>query len=184
MAAVELPYHLPPRIPIAGYDSLFVIGDSLSMGAESPDRNWPELLGHTLGLRVHRFAFGGARVETAIHNARRIDQDKTLVLLEIGGNDLFNNTQDFEAHLRQMLDTVCAGQRRVAMLELPLPPSYNRFGKAQRHLADCFGVSLIPKRYLARVLGTPGATNDGLHLSSYGHVILAETLAGMFNREE
>jgi lysophospholipase L1-like esterase len=47
-------------------------------------------------------------------------------------------------------------------------------------LAKEHGVILIPKRFLARVLGMPGATTDGLHLSNTGHVLLAETVAGLF----
>lgn len=36
---------------------------------------------------------------------------------------------------------------------------------------------------LAHVLGAPGATSDGLHLSNHGHKLLAETLAGLFTRK-
>jgi len=38
---------------------------------------------------------------------------------------------------------------------------------------------LIPKRTLTRVLGAPGATVDGLHLSVRGHAELACALAPM-----
>jgi acyl-CoA thioesterase I len=65
------------------------------------------------------------------------------------------------------------------MIELPLPPLYNRYGIVQRALAKSHGVTLIPKRILAKVITTPGATVDGLHLSNTGHTLLARALSEM-----
>jgi lysophospholipase L1-like esterase len=62
----------------------------------------------------------------------------------------------------------------VVMLELPLPPLYNRFGEIQRRLARRYDVVLIPKRYFASVLIGGDATLDGLHLSPAGHRKMAE----------
>jgi hypothetical protein len=52
----------------------------------------------------------------------------------------------------------------------------------QRALAKSHGVTLIPKRYLAKTISTPGATVDGLHLSNTGHVLFARTLSEMLPR--
>jgi acyl-CoA thioesterase-1 len=60
------------------------------------------------------------------------------------------------------------------MLELPLPPTFNRFGEIQRRLARRHNVVLIPKRYFASVLVGEEATLDGLHLSPSGHRKMAE----------
>ena len=79
---------MPPKIPLAKSDTLFVVGDSLSMGADPPGKNWPEFLGDLAGLKVRNLSFGGAKVESALDNAQRINQDDALVILEIGGNDL------------------------------------------------------------------------------------------------
>jgi acyl-CoA thioesterase I len=73
-----------------------------------------------------------------------------------------------------------AGPRLVVMLELPLPPLYNRFGEIQRRLARRHGVVLIPKRYFASVLIGEQATLDGLHLSQSGHQKMAEMIWGLF----
>ena len=81
-----------------------------------------------------------------------------------------------------MMALVCGPHRRVAMIELPLPPFYNRYGMVQRALAREHGVKLIPKRFLAGVMGTPGATVDGLHFSNTGHVLFARALLGMLTR--
>lgn len=150
------------------------------MGANPPGKNWPELLGEELGLPVENFSFGGAMLDTALHNAQRIDSDNALVILEIGGNDLLNGRRDFEKNLKRMLDTVCRSNCRVVMIELPLPPFHNAYGRAQRELARKYGVVLIPKRYLAAVMATPGATVDGLHLSNKGHELLAARLLTFF----
>ena len=79
-----------------------------------------------------------------------------------------------------MLAGVCRPHRRVVMLELPLPPFYNRYGTVQRALAKSYGVTLVPKRCLAGIITTPYATVDGLHLSNLGHALLARSLFEMF----
>lgn len=180
MATTEGVYYLPPRIDLAGCETLFVIGDSLSMGANPPGENWPVLLGEKLGVPVENFSFGGATLESALHNAARIDKDNALVILEIGGNDLLSGRRDFVPNLERMLATVCKSQRRVVMMELPLPPFFNSYGIAQRRLARAHGIALIPKRYLAATLAAPGATVDGLHLSNKGHELLAQKLHALF----
>jgi len=181
MVAWELPHQFPARIPTFGCDSLFVVGDSLSMGADPPGKNWPELLGDKAGLATKNYSFGGAKVDSSLSNAERIDRDRALVILEIGGNDLLSGSVGFETKLEQLLKAACTGQRRVVMLELPLPPFFNRFGVVQRRLAREYGVTLVPKRYLARVLATPGATVDGLHFSNKGHELLAGALFALFD---
>ena len=65
------------------------------------------------------------------------------------------------------------------MLELPLFPLQNAFGEAQRQVAAKYGVALLPKRCFAAVLGTEGATHDGLHLSQVGHDAMAKVIASV-----
>jgi len=139
------------------------------------------LLGELVQRKVRNFSFGGAKVESALANAERITQADALVILEIGGNDLLAETSipKFQEDLEKMLTLVCGPHRRVAMIELPLPPFYNRYGMVQRALAKSHGVTLIPKRYLAKVISTPGATVDGLHFSNTGHALFAHLLAGL-----
>jgi len=181
MIRTEVLYSMPPKIRLAKDATLFVVGDSLSMGADPPGKNWPELLGDLAGLKARNFSFGGAKVESALDSARQINQDDALVILEIGGNDLLGGTSipKFREDLEKMMALVCGPHRRVAMIELPLPPFDNRYGMVQRALAKCYGVTLIPKRYLAKIICTAGATVDGLHLSNAGHALLARALSQM-----
>jgi len=182
MVWAEVRCSLPPKIPLPEGIMLYVVGDSISMGADPPGKNWPDLLGEMTGLKVRNLSFGGAKVATALDNALRINQDDALVILEIGGNDLLGGTsiRAFRQDLEQMLDGVCRPNRRVVMIELPLPPFCNRYGRVQRALARSYGVTLIPKRCLARVITTPHATVDGLHLSNLGHALFARSLFELF----
>lgn len=175
-----------PAIPFETGKTLVVLGDSMCMGADPPGKNWPELLGELAQLKVHNFSFGGAKVESSLSEARRISEDDALVIIELGGNDLLGGTRipEFRQDLEKMLGLVCGPHRRVAMIELPLPPFYNRFGMVQRELAKSHGVTLIPKRYLAKIICTPGATVDGLHLSNAGHTLLAHAIFEMFIRTQ
>jgi len=181
MVGMEIRCSMPPKIPFAKSDTLFVVGDSISMGADPPGKNWPQLLGDLAKLKVQNFSFGGAKVESSLDNARRINQDDALVILEIGGNDLLGGTSipQFREDLEKMMALTCGPHRSVVMIELPLPPFYNRYGMVQRALAKEHGVTLIPKRYIADVMSTPGATVDGLHFSNTGHVLFARALFGM-----
>lgn len=178
LVGLEIPYHLGRHVAYPDHGVIYVVGDSLSMGADTLEQNWPQRLGTLAGLPTQNLGFGGATVASALSNAKRIQGDAALVILEIGGNDLLGGTPaaKFEDDLRTMLEVVCLEDRAVLMIELPLPPTYNRFGSIQRRLAREYGVQLVPRRVLARVLTTSGATTDGLHLSNEGHELLADAL--------
>lgn len=181
MVRTEVVHSRRPTIPFASGDTLFVLGDSMCLGADPPGKNWPELLGDLAQLKVRNKSAGGATVASTLSEARLINQDDALVIIEVGGNDLLGGTSipKFREDLDKMLALVCGPRRRVVMIELPLPPFYNRFGMVQRDLAESHGVTLIPKRYLAKIICTPGATVDGLHLSNTGHTLLAYAIFEM-----
>ncbi|NLV41761.1 MAG: hypothetical protein GXY15_11110 [Candidatus Hydrogenedentes bacterium] len=181
LAAWELPRQFIRPFPLAADETFHVIGDSLSMGADTPDGDWPNLLGGALGIPIVRHAHAGATVGTALSYADEIPEDqKAAVLVELGGNNLLGGKGDFARELDEMLGRLRRSGRRVVMVELPLPPLYNAYGTAQRRLARRHGVTLIPKRVLAGVFAAPGATTDGLHLSDEGHRALAAALAECF----
>jgi acyl-CoA thioesterase-1 len=219
VVAWEISWQLPPRGLDGQGDRLVVIGDSLS--AEDFTEGgapWPTLLGREHGIEVKNLAFSGAKAGSAAKRVASGDFAGAVVLLEIGGNDIFGGTTsaEFERDLEALLATICRhgpeeraepppqatrasvntqsvdddsksnrqaarpplakGGRAfvVMMLELPLPPLYNRFGEIQRRLARRYEVVLIPKRYFASVLIGEEATLDGLHLSPAGHKKMAE----------
>lgn len=181
MMTYELPYHISPRISTAGISRIYVIGDSLASGAEPKGKNWPEIIGDVSGIPVVSLSFPGATTKTILKNTDKIQDESSIVLLEIGGNDLLAGNPTFYEDLDRLMGLVAAPNRHLVMVELPLPPSFNRYGMVQRALAKKYDATLIPKKHLASVLSTKGATEDGLHLSISGHKYLAEHILGLLD---
>jgi acyl-CoA thioesterase I len=161
-----------------GSPKLYIIGDSITAGLGGKMETWPQLLAKSRPVEVVDLARMGATTASALQQADALPKDGGLVLLEIGGNDLLGTTSaaDFERDLDRLLNQVCVPDRMVLMFELPLPPFYNEFGRAQRRLASNHGVILIPKRFLASVLTGPGATLDSIHLDRFGHEKMADVV--------
>ena len=63
-------------------------------------------------------------VTSAIHQANQVYSENAIVLLEIGGNDLFDSTpySQFKGDLSQILSIVSDHKSTVVMLELPILP--------------------------------------------------------------
>jgi acyl-CoA thioesterase-1 len=175
--AIEAPWHARPEPPQETWRRLVVIGDSLStsLRGETP---WPEVIAREHNINVTNLAQAGATAFSANVQARAVPPGRALVIVEIGGNDLLGGTPAdvFEASLDSLLRTVRHRQRRIVMLELPLPPLKNRYGLVQRRLARKYNAILIPKRYLAMLLADGENTLDGLHLSDRGHDRMAALL--------
>ena len=125
LVVYELPYHISPRISTAGISRIYVIGDSLASGAEPFGKNWPEIIGEESGIPVTRLSFGGATTQTILHSAKKIQDESSIVLLEIGGNDLLSGNPTFYEDLDRLMGLVSAPKRKLVMVELPLPPSFN-----------------------------------------------------------
>lgn len=185
MCLAELPYHRAPQITVRRDQTIYVIGDSISAGLWEGERTWPDVLAETSGLSVVNLAAPGATVTSALTQADWIAERDSLVVLEIGGNDLLGNTSadEFATHLDDLLATTTPRTDQVVMFELPLPPHRAAFGAAQRVLARKHGVTLIPKRVLANVLGMRNGTIDGIHLSQTGHDALARRVRDILTVE-
>jgi acyl-CoA thioesterase-1 len=185
---VEWPHQTAPRLPRAGFEKLYVIGDSISAGIQSPgEHTWPQLFGERRGVNVVNLAVSGATSRSALVRASAVNDASAVVLVEIGGNDLLTGipAAQFERDLGTLLTALRAPKRLIVMTELPLPPFCNAYGAVQRRVARAQGAVLIPKRYFARVLSVRQATLDGLHLSPAGHGLMADAmwsvLAGLFS---
>jgi acyl-CoA thioesterase-1 len=181
LCLLELPYHLSPTITVSPNQPVFVIGDSISAGISAKERAWPDVLGSISHLQVINLAKPGATVETALGQSAGITGNPSLILVEIGGNDLLGRTDSktFFIQLDKLLGKLSSGGNRIAMFELPLFPFCNAFGKAQRNLAQKYNVTLIPKHYLTDVFALKDGTLDGLHLSQRGHDALANSIYGL-----
>ena len=182
MSLVELPYHLSPTIKVSSKQPVYVIGDSISAGIAAKERAWPEVLGDISHFQVINLARPAATVETVVDQIAGIVGSNSLVLVEIGGNDLLGRTDSktFSIQLDQLLGRLATGNNQIVVFELPLLPFCNAFGKAQRSLARKYNAILVPKHYLTDVFGLKGGTLDGLHLSQKGHDALANSIYGLF----
>ncbi|QDV35647.1 Esterase TesA precursor [Tautonia plasticadhaerens] len=168
----EVPYHLMPRVPPLGDPALGVIDDSVTAGIGGYEAvTWTALLADRHGIEVRDHSQMGANVASALRQAEDLSTEERLVLLEIGGNDILGETtpDEFEAGLDALLASVSRPGRVVVLLELPLPPTYNAYGRIQRRLARRHGALLVPKRVLLGILGRGGATLVTIHLTQEGH---------------
>jgi acyl-CoA thioesterase I len=178
--AIEFSHRKMPVIRGEPSNHLVVIGDSISSGIDSKVPPWPLVLQQTSGVLVRNLARPGAQASEGLTMAEKLTPEDRVVLIEIGGNDLLMGvaSDEFGSALEALLSKATAPGRTVVMFELPLLPHKIAYGRIQRTLAARYGVSLIPKRCLAKVMGEAGATSDGLHLSDSG----ARRMAGLVTR--
>lgn len=173
---LELSWRFSPKFPEQGPRTLIILADSITAGiGENEAETWPAILQREKRLTVVDHSRMGATVGSELKWLPTREIPTGLILIELGGNDLLGGTTvpDFESALDQVLFQLHAFQNPVVMLELPIPPFYNRFGIAQRQLARKHGVQLIPKRELTRILAGNAATLDSIHLSQAGHHLMA-----------
>ena len=182
--ALELPFHVMHAIPLLQHPPVFLVGDSLSAGIGGDIETWPKRLARSHHVVVHDLSRSGADTATALRQAEQVSGSTSLVLVEIGGNDVLRATRPdaFEQALDVLLAKLRDNGRTIIMFELPLPPFHNRYGDTQRRLAARHGVLLIPKRVLIGVMTSEGATLDTIHLSDRGHALMAETVWDIIGR--
>lgn len=175
---MEIPWHRTPRIPGGPYDTVCLIGDSISAGLGERE-TWPKIFQSNTGVEVVDLSRAGATSGTAMDAVNRIPSKPCLVLLEIGGNDLLGptSTKKYREDLDRLLNAIRSlpgsSDRAMVMLELPLPPGRNNFGAIQRELSQKYDVALVPRRFFMGVLAGEGNTVDGIHLSPAGHRAMA-----------
>ncbi|MHB1033357.1 MAG: SGNH/GDSL hydrolase family protein [Pirellulales bacterium] len=185
LCSAEIPHHILPRVTVPTGTTIYVVGDSISAGVGTKDHCWPTVLNEITGFSVVNLAEAGATVRSAGKQVKRIPKPHAVVVLEIGGNDLLGGTDatTFRSQLAALVCSLRSDQHQVLMVELPLFPFQNAFGSAQRDVAAEYGVAMLPKRCLTRVLGTTNGTLDGLHLSQEGHDAMAEIVREVLDRE-
>lgn len=177
-ALIELPWHYSPEISLKTNQQIYVIGDSVSAGIGSRDEiTWPQMLEQTTCVRVINLAKAGATIETALQKQAPGIENDSLIILEIGGNDLLNHTpaKEFRDCADNLLGKLTANNQ-VIWLELPLLPQHFEYGRIQRTLAGKYHIALVPKSLLSEVFETQGATSDGIHLTHKGHQTMADQM--------
>jgi acyl-CoA thioesterase-1 len=185
LCITEAPYHFLPRITVPHGKRVYVLGDSISAGMGTKDRCWPAVLGDISPFTVVNLAQAGATAESAIKQADGILESNSVVIVEIGGNDLLDDTKAdvFRSQIESLVSLLRRKQQQVLVIELPLFPFQNAYGKAQRSIVTKYGAVLLPKRCLTKVFGLKNGTLDGLHLSQEGHNAFAKIIAGVLHEE-
>jgi acyl-CoA thioesterase-1 len=179
IAALELPYQWTPTIAGSPPTRLIIFGDSVTAGmGDEQEPTWPKLLAAEHRLDVRDYSRPGATARSMASIAKRTPLAPGVVVIEIGGNDLLRggSSADFERDLDALLAAVSGPERRVILLELPLPPLCNGFGAAQRSLGAKYGALLVPKRLFAEIIAAEGLTTDSIHLSPDGHQRMADRI--------
>jgi acyl-CoA thioesterase-1 len=174
----EVPYHLVPSLNPVADRSLGIIGDSVTAGIGEDETavTWPFLLARDHSLRIQDNSHIGETVSSALRRAMSKPITASVVLLEIGGNDILGTTTvaQFERDLDALLTFLTANDRQIVMFELPLPPFFHEYGRVQRRMAAKHRVGLIPKRLFLSVIADRQATLDTIHLSQSGHRRMAD----------
>ena len=177
---LELPYHITPTLNPVASRTLTVIGDSVTAGVggnESSNR-WPNLLSEQHQIEVQDISHMGETAASALKRAKSHSIQSSIVLVEIGGNDVLGSTSSaqFAKDLDSLLNHLVDPNRQIIMFELPLPPLYHEFGRIQRTIAAKHHVALIPKRIFLSVIAGGGSTLDSIHLSQSGHQAMADSV--------
>ncbi len=174
--AAELPWHFLPAIAPPEHRRLYVVGDLISAGlGHAQITPWPAVLQGLAHIEVSNLAIAGANTETAL---RELDGQRSLrglVLVEIGGNDMFGaqSPEDYARHLDALLSRLGQIAETTVMIELPVLPGSREYAVIQRRLARKHQIPLIPKRQFACILTEPGSSLDGVHLTQQGHNAMA-----------
>lgn len=179
---LEAPYHLTPTLKPVASRSMTVIGDSVTAGLGSDKiETWPRILAREHDLQVQDISHVGDTVSAALKRVQKEPVDPSIVLLEIGGNDILGSTTtaQFAKNLDALLSELAAPNRQLIMLELPLPPFYHEYGRIQRRLAQKYDVALVPKRVFLSILAGGESTLDSIHLSEAGHQNMADVVWGL-----
>lgn len=175
---MELPYHFTPSLQPTPTRTITIIGDSVTAGVGGDDaaERWPSILAREHKLQVQDISHMGETAASALKRAKSHSIESSVVLVEIGGNDLLGPTtsSQFGKDLDALLTHLAVKNAQVMMFELPLPPFYHEYGRVQRAVSAKHHVKLVPKRVFLSVIAGSDSTLDSIHLSASGHKLMAD----------
>ena len=179
-AMIELPFHITHSLHPARNRTITIIGDSVTAGVDGDETSetWPGILARQHQVEVQDISHIGETAASALKRARTQSIKSSVVVVEIGGNDVLGTTTtaQFSRDLEALLEFLESPDRQVIMFELPLPPFYHEYGRIQRTVAAKHNVTLVPKRVFLSIFAGKESTLDTIHLSQDGHQIMADTV--------
>ena len=180
LALIELPYHLTHSLSPAKSRTMTVIGDSVTAGVDGDETSetWPSLFARQHQIQVQDISHIGETAASALKRAKIQTIESSVVIVEIGGNDILGSTTtaEFASDLEALLAYLEMPERQVIMFEMPLPPFCHEFGRIQRTVAARHKAKLIPKRVFLSVIAGNESTLDTIHLSQSGHQFMADAV--------
>ncbi|MBL8891112.1 MAG: acyl-CoA thioesterase [Planctomycetaceae bacterium] len=179
-AAIEIRFHMTPALSRTDNRSITIVGDSVTAGVHGDGaiETWPVILAREHQLSVQNISRASETAASALKRVKSHEITASLVLVEIGGNDVLGSTTlvNFERDLDALLGYLTAPDRQVVMFELPLPPFYHEYGRIQRTIAAKHKVALVPKWFFLSVIANRNSTLDTIHLSQSGHQLMADSV--------
>lgn len=170
---------------------ILVMGDSISAGyGIQRDEGWVELLSQRLDQTESAYVVVNASLsgETTGGGLARLPQAldthrPALVVIELGGNDGLRGypTDLVRSNLKQMVELSLAGEAKVLLVGMQIPPNYGprytaAFYDMYESVAKETGVSLVPF-FLEKVALSPGLMqSDGIHPTAEAQPLLLDTL--------
>lgn len=93
-ALLEAPFHFKPSLAPVSRRAVTIIGDSVTAGVEGDETSetWPQILAREHDCTVQDISHIGDTVASALKRARSQGVHASVVIIEIGGNDLLGST--------------------------------------------------------------------------------------------
>jgi acyl-CoA thioesterase-1 len=169
---------------------LVAFGNSLTAGlGVTSSESYPSQLQEKLLLGGYRYRVINAGVsgDTTAGGLRRVDwvlkSKPEIVILELGANDGLRglDLKDTRSNLEQIIQRLLAGEVKVVLAGMKLPPNYGpdytaSFQSLYSDLAKQYGLPLITF-FLEGVATKTGLNQaDGIHPTSSGYNIIVENL--------
>ncbi len=171
LTATELKCSKTPVVRRNNLKKMYVLGTSLSQSQSGP--SYVDLLKSKYGIKAFNLSEPRNTPANAMSQADLISSSDILILIELGMHDDY---VEFSRELDELLKTLSGHRRVIMMFELPRMSSGGSFIRVQREMANKYGVILIPRRVLARVVYNWRQTNIN-NLPEKDHQWLAEYLA-------
>ena len=167
------------------FDSVLVIGDSISTGATLATP-WPDRLANLLSLPVdnsfsmisEQTSYGVSIIDSAITSST-----PSHVVIFLGSNDaLFGSVSNAVSNLQRMVDIANSRDVTVIVATLPLISRSSSGDARARQINDGIrrlsGARIAPVR--AAIGNDASLLDDGLHPTNAGQQIIAEAIATVF----
>jgi lysophospholipase L1-like esterase len=162
---------------------VLVVGDSITAGyGVEASEAWPARLAQRTGWRVVAAGISGDRTAGGRDRLPALLEEHlpTLVIVELGGNDLLRHVPETEiaVNLDAMIDNARAHGANVVLMAAPQLTAFGALtglsaARLYRDAAQRMKVPLIEKA-LPAVLSDPSLKLDALHPTPEGHRVLAE----------